>query len=258
MLNSNFKDSSWTNVKSIRAGVDSDDRDSREKVFGKNLIDIEQKSISQLLVDEAFHPFYVFQIASLILWSLDEYYYYAACIFIISVVSITTTLLETRATMKRLREISRFECDIRVLRNGFWRSVPSSELVPGDVYEVSDPALAQFPSDSLLLAGDCIVNESMLTGESVPVSKIPVTEESLDLLDLGATSIHPDIAKHFLFKMVRTTKPWLWVLLCEPGSTLRREPWSVQCSFPSHQDSNSIETLSGILRSWLVLPAWAS
>lgn len=37
-------------------------------------------------------------------------------------------------------------------------------MVPGDVYEVSDPGLEQFPADSLLLSGDCIVNESMLTG----------------------------------------------------------------------------------------------
>jgi cation-transporting ATPase 13A2 len=42
--------------------------------------------------------------------------------------------------------------------------VESGELVPGDVYEVSDPSLIQLPCDSLLLAGDCIVNESMLTG----------------------------------------------------------------------------------------------
>lgn len=41
----------------------------------------------------------------------------------------------------------------------------SSDLVPGDVYELSDPNLSQFPSDSLLLSGDCIVNESMLTGK---------------------------------------------------------------------------------------------
>jgi cation-transporting ATPase 13A3/4/5 len=85
--------------------------------------------------------------------------------------------------MKRLREISRFECDVRVLRNSFcklyfWpsfafqqltnvgRYIPSSELVPGDVYEVTDPALTQFPCDSILLAGDCIVNESMLTGKN--------------------------------------------------------------------------------------------
>ncbi|MCJ1476845.1 hypothetical protein MMC13_005514 [Lambiella insularis] len=210
VLNNNFKDLSWTDVKSIRSGLDTDDRHRRWKVFGKNLIDLQQKSIPQLLFDEAFHPFYVFQIASLILWSLDEYYYYAACILLISVISITTTLLETRATMKRLREISRFECDARVLRNGFWRTVPSSELVPGDVYEVSDPALGQFPCDSLLLAGDCIVNESMLTGESVPVSKVPATDDSLLLLDLVATSIHPDVAKNFLFsgtKIIRARRP---------------------------------------------------
>ena len=46
------------------------------------------------------------------------------------------------------------------------RYIPSSELVPGDVYEVTDPALTQFPCDSILLAGDCIVNESMLTGKN--------------------------------------------------------------------------------------------
>lgn len=47
------------------------------------------------------------------------------------------------------------------------RQVASTELVPGDVYEISDPSLSQFPCDSLLLAGDCIVNESMLTGKSL-------------------------------------------------------------------------------------------
>lgn len=86
--------------------------------------------------------------------------------------------------MKRLREISLFECDTRVLRNGFckyssvcirnWnaklisglagRTVPSRELVPGDVFEFSDPSLNQVPCDCILLSGDCIVNESMLTG----------------------------------------------------------------------------------------------
>ncbi|KAF2654726.1 hypothetical protein K491DRAFT_779258 [Lophiostoma macrostomum CBS 122681] len=210
ILANTWKDPTWTEVAALREGLDSEERDYRELVFGKNAIDIEEKSIGQLLVDEAFHPFYVFQIASLILWSLDEYYYYAACIFVISVVSITTTLIETKATMKRLREVSRFECDVRVLRNGFWRYVQSGELVPGDVYEVTDPSLSQFPCDSLLLSGDCIVNESMLTGESVPVSKIPVTNESLELLDLSASTIHPEVARHLLFsgtKIIRARRP---------------------------------------------------
>ncbi|KAF2158106.1 hypothetical protein K461DRAFT_251384 [Myriangium duriaei CBS 260.36] len=210
VLGSTWKDPAWTKVQSVRAGIDGEDHEQRERIFGKNLIDIEEKSIGQLLTDEALHPFYIFQVASLILWSLDEYYYYATCIFIISVVSITSTLVETKATMRRLREISRFECNIRVLRSGFWRYVESGDLVPGDVYEVTDPNLGQFPCDSLLLSGDCIVNESMLTGESVPVSKSPATDESLELLDLGASAIHPEVAKHLLFggtKIIRARRP---------------------------------------------------
>ena len=210
VLGNTWKDPAWTDITTVRAGIDSDEQESRERIFGKNVIDIEMKSTMQLLTDEAFHPFYVFQIASIVLWSLDQYYYYAACIFVISIVSITTTLVETKATMKRLREISRFECDVRVLRSGFWRSVDSSELVPGDVYEVTDPNLGQFPCDSLLLSGDCIVNESMLTGESVPVSKTPASDETLERLSLSASAIHPDVAKHMLFsgtKIIRARRP---------------------------------------------------
>lgn len=36
----------------MRGGLDADDRDSRERIFGKNLIDIKQKSVPQLLADE--------------------------------------------------------------------------------------------------------------------------------------------------------------------------------------------------------------
>ena len=45
---------------------------------------------------QVIHPFYVFQIASVILWSLDDYYYYAFCIALISVASVTSTLIETK------------------------------------------------------------------------------------------------------------------------------------------------------------------
>ncbi|KAL4929639.1 putative P-type ATPase [Aspergillus undulatus] len=210
LLISGWKDQSWTNAKSMRLGLNADDRDSREQIFGKNAINIQQKSLLQLLTDEAFHPFYIFQLASLILWSLDTYYYYAACIFLISVFSIGTTVIETTATTRRLKEMSLFECDIRVLRNGFWRSVTSQDLVPGDVFEFSDPSLNQVPCDCILLSGDCIVNESMLTGESIPVSKVPLTDDALDYLNLSAPSVHPNIAKHFLFngtKIIRARRP---------------------------------------------------
>lgn len=60
LLTNSWKDPTWTNVKSIRAGIDGEEKENRELVFGKNLIDIKQKTIPQLLVDEVctlHHPF---------------------------------------------------------------------------------------------------------------------------------------------------------------------------------------------------------
>lgn len=50
----------------------------------------------------------------------------------------------------------------------------------------------------------------MNAGESVPVTKVPTTNESMRQLDLAADSIHADVAKHFLFggtKIVRARRP---------------------------------------------------
>ncbi|CAG8503949.1 12192_t:CDS:10 [Ambispora gerdemannii] len=204
-----WKDPSWTNFKSLKTGISREIHNEREVIFGKNLIDIEGKSTSQLLFDEVLHPFYIFQVFSIILWCMDEYYYYAICIFIISATSVTTTLIETKRTIKKLREMSRFECDVRVFRGGFWRVVSSEELAPGDVFEISDPNLHIFPCDALLLTGDCIVNESMLTGESIPVSKLPITDTALRKLDFSSPNFSPDDLKYILFsgtKIVRVRR----------------------------------------------------
>jgi len=42
------------------------------------------------------------------------------------------------------------------------------------------------------------------------VSKLPATDDSLALLNLSASSVHPDVAKHFLFsgtKIIRARRP---------------------------------------------------
>ena len=47
-------------------------------------------------------------------------------------------------------------------------------------------------------------------GESVPVSKVPATEVSLQLLGTNLSTMHPDVAKHFLFsgtKIIRARRP---------------------------------------------------
>lgn len=56
VLANSWKDPNWKDVKSLRTGLDADEKAHRALVFGKNLIDIEQKSIPQLLVDEVSLP----------------------------------------------------------------------------------------------------------------------------------------------------------------------------------------------------------
>lgn len=51
-LISGWKDPLWTNIKRMRVGLDADDHDSRAQIFGANVIDIQQKSVFQLLIDE--------------------------------------------------------------------------------------------------------------------------------------------------------------------------------------------------------------
>ena len=57
VLNNNWWDPQWTDVKAMRAGLDSEEREPRDQVFGKNMIEIREKTISQLLMDEVSpHP----------------------------------------------------------------------------------------------------------------------------------------------------------------------------------------------------------
>ncbi|OCH89011.1 Ca-transporting ATPase [Obba rivulosa] len=172
-------DPSWTGIASVKNGLPRQIKEQRRILFGHNVIDIEGKSTLSLLVEEIIHPFYVFQIASIILWSLDDYYYYAFCIALISAFSILTTLVETRKTIARMREMSRFSCPVQVFTDGEWVESDSSDLVPGDIVNLLNPPLVTLPADMFLLSGDAIVNESMLTGESVPVGKAPAKDEYL-------------------------------------------------------------------------------
>lgn len=85
----------------------------------------------------------------------------------------------------------------------------SDSLVPGDVVDIADASLDTFPADLVLLSGDAIVNESMLTGESVPVSKYPVEAANIELISRGGGEIPPDQSRHIVFsgtKIIRIRK----------------------------------------------------
>jgi H+-transporting ATPase len=70
-----------------------------------------------------------------------------------------------QATLAALK--SRLALNASVQRDNVWATVPSAELVPGDVVKLSVGAVVA--ADVRLTEGSVLLDQSMLTGESVPI-----------------------------------------------------------------------------------------
>lgn len=91
----------------------------RQQHYGSNEMAIPVKSVAALIADEMWHPFYVFQYFSIIIWVAgDQYYTYAVCILVITWFSIITSAVETHQNMKRLADIAHFSCMVGVQLHG--------------------------------------------------------------------------------------------------------------------------------------------
>jgi cation-transporting ATPase 13A2 len=160
----------------------------RANMYGKCQILVPIKPLPRLVVDELLHPFFVFQLFSVVLWLVDGYRSYAYVIIFMTVVSLTSSLLETMRNLKTIRKMAYYECPVNVLRAGEIVRMSSVELVPGDLIEV--PENSKMPCDAVLINGACIIDEAMLTGESVPVLKDPLPYLAESIYDLDQDRRH--------------------------------------------------------------------
>jgi H+-transporting ATPase len=71
---------------------------------------------------------------------------------------------KAQATLAALK--ARLALNASVKRDGAWKTVPSAELVPGDLVKLSLGAVVA--ADVRIVDGSVLVDQSMLTGESVP------------------------------------------------------------------------------------------
>ncbi len=97
----------------------------------------------------------------------------AVAIVLIVVVNAAIALVQEGRAAQALAALEELEAPhATVVRDGRHRVVPAARLVPGDVVVVQ--AGDRVPADLRLLRGDAIeVDESILTGESLPVAKRP-------------------------------------------------------------------------------------
>ncbi|XP_073929596.1 polyamine-transporting ATPase 13A3 isoform X4 [Castor canadensis] len=140
----------------------------RKLLYGVNEIAVKVPSVLKLLIKEVLNPFYIFQLFSVILWSIDEYYYYALAIVVMSIVSIVSSLYSIRKQYVMLHDMVAAHSTVRVSVcrvNEEIEEIFSTDLVPGDVMVIPLNGTVM-PCDAVLINGTCIVNESMLTGFS--------------------------------------------------------------------------------------------
>jgi P-type Cu+ transporter len=118
---------------------------------------------------------YLYSLAALgVPGRLPHDYYFDASSLIISLI-LTGNYLEhltrTRAgsALRRLHEL--LPESAQVVRDGAERTIPVAEVAVGDLLRVRPGG--RFPADGVIRAGSTSVNESVLTGESMPVPKRP-------------------------------------------------------------------------------------
>ncbi|CAB3400144.1 unnamed protein product [Caenorhabditis bovis] len=155
-------------------GLDGGEIPAKRVVYGYNTLAVKLTPLLKVLLVEVLSPFYIFQVLSVTLWYSDNYEYYASVIVVITTFSAAIAVYQTRVQEKKVHEMVGKPQKVSILREGQFLIVQSDEIVPGDL--ISLPAHSFIlPCDALLMNGSVIVNEAMLTGESVPVTKVPLS-----------------------------------------------------------------------------------
>mmetsp|Transcript_30054 Transcript_30054/g.34474 ORF Transcript_30054/g.34474 Transcript_30054/m.34474 type:complete len:1431 (+) Transcript_30054:65-4357(+) len=178
-----------------------------QQTYGTNTTPIELPPFLDLLQEQVVAPFFLFQILCVLLWSLDEYWYYAMFTFFALLMFESTVAFNRLKSLQRLRSYTgHSHRSIWVYRSTYplgengWVQISVMELVPGDIVSCKQITLRsssalegegykngftqkqqqmnQIPADILLLNGDVVVDESQITGESIPQLKVALENTS--------------------------------------------------------------------------------
>ena len=177
------------------AGLTSAAVEARRRTYGANII-VEQRSGGWIAVlkDSARDPMIGFLIvtAALFLAVGDRAEAVVLALAIFPLAGMDAYLhRRTQASTEGLA--SRLAATATVLRGGVESVVPALDVVVGDLVRVA--AGESFPADGLLLAGaEMQVDESALTGESMPVRKRPLAAGALARASSGIEGMHWGLA----------------------------------------------------------------
>jgi H+-transporting ATPase len=164
----------------LTMGLKSVEVESRLKQYGYNEV-LEKKTNPFVRFARKFWGLtaWMLEIIILLSWILQRYadlYIVVGLLFFNSILSFVEEQKASSAVEALKREL---QVNARVLRDGVWKTMPSRELVPGDIVRIRQGDFV--PADIKMLGGELGVDQSALTGESMVVEK-----KSDDLLYSGS------------------------------------------------------------------------
>jgi H+-transporting ATPase len=149
-------------------GLTSDEARRRLEKFGPNAMPDTALHPLRMAIEKFWAPVPWMLEAAVVLELALGKYVEAAIIAILLVFNAALGLLQesrAQATLAALK--SRLALNAFVRRDGAWKTILAAELVPGDVVKLSLGAVVA--ADVKLTAGEVLLDQSMLTGESVPI-----------------------------------------------------------------------------------------
>ncbi|MGP6239531.1 plasma-membrane proton-efflux P-type ATPase [Cuniculiplasma sp. SKW4] len=154
------------------SGISDEEAAERIKKFGPNLIT--EKKVNPLIkfILKFWAPVpWMLELTVILTYFFGKYLDMYVILFLLVFNAIVSYVQELKAqdAIEILKK--RVSVSARVLRNGNWKNIDASKLVPGDIVHVRMGDI--IPADMRIISGESQSDQSMLTGESLPVKKIP-------------------------------------------------------------------------------------
>ncbi|CAB9505716.1 Probable cation-transporting ATPase 13A4 [Seminavis robusta] len=162
-------------------GLSDMDVQERFRAVGPNVLEIPPPSLFTIFTEEIAKPFYIYQVYIVWIWASVDYLYATVCLWFIILLTATVISWFRYRGAQVLYTISHVsDQPAAVLRDGKFKMVDQRELVPGDIVQVE---AGKAHCDMVLLTGECVLDESALTGEATPQAKSPIDPHSRQVYD---------------------------------------------------------------------------
>jgi H+-transporting ATPase len=150
-------------------GLSEAEAEDRVKRFGENKIEEEKRSPFSEFFSRYWGPMpWLLELAMALSFVL-QHYLEVVIIFVLLTINVIIGFLHSRSSQRALEFLKKsLAIKARVMRDGKWVEKDAREIVPGDVFVAGLGDLV--PADAKLLSGELTVDQSALTGESLPVN----------------------------------------------------------------------------------------